>query len=89
MPSERTEPLFNAPACPMCGYAGCWWSTTDEDANREYDCDRCKAHGVHGGVPVTGTDPLNDSPRSLRHPVTRRFIAGDCERDCLEDCAGF
>ena len=24
----------------------------------------------------------------LRHPVTGRFMAGDCERDCLEHCAG-
>lgn len=25
----------------------------------------------------------------LRHPVTGRFLAGDCERDCQERCAGF
>lgn len=24
----------------------------------------------------------------FRHPVTGRFMAGDCERDCLEHCAG-
>jgi hypothetical protein len=24
----------------------------------------------------------------MRHPVTGRFMAGDCERDCLEHCAG-
>lgn len=22
-----------------------------------------------------------------RHPVTGRFMAGDCEQDCLEHCA--
>jgi hypothetical protein len=24
----------------------------------------------------------------MRHKVTGRFMAGDCERDCLEHCAG-
>lgn len=24
----------------------------------------------------------------MRHPVTGRFMAGDCERDCIEHCAG-
>ena len=24
----------------------------------------------------------------LRHPITGRYMAGDCERDCLEHCAG-
>jgi hypothetical protein len=24
----------------------------------------------------------------LHHPATGRFMAGDCERDCLERCAG-
>lgn len=24
----------------------------------------------------------------MKHPVTGRFMAGDCERDCLEHCAG-
>jgi hypothetical protein len=24
----------------------------------------------------------------LRHPVTGRFMAGDCERDCQKHCAG-
>jgi hypothetical protein len=24
----------------------------------------------------------------LRHPVTGRYMSGDCERDCLEHCAG-
>jgi hypothetical protein len=41
-------PLFDPPRCPMCGYDGCWWSAPDEDGNREYDCDRCKAHGRYG-----------------------------------------
>jgi hypothetical protein len=25
---------------------------------------------------------------SDRHPRTGRFMAGDCERDCLDHCAG-
>jgi hypothetical protein len=24
----------------------------------------------------------------MRHPITGRFMSGDCERDCLEHCAG-
>jgi hypothetical protein len=25
---------------------------------------------------------------TARHPVTGRFMSGDCERDCEEHCAG-
>jgi hypothetical protein len=32
---------------------------------------------------------LNVSKSSvMRHPITGRFMSGDCERDCLTACAG-
>lgn len=33
------------------------------------------------------SDQQNTDSR-MRHPITGRFMAGDCERDCLEHCAG-
>jgi hypothetical protein len=31
---------------------------------------------------------MSDPTEPARHPVTGRFLAYDCERDCLEHCAG-
>ncbi len=30
----------------------------------------------------------NTLAEQMRHPITGRYMAGDCERDCLEHCAG-
>jgi hypothetical protein len=38
-------------------------------------------------MPSDRMEPLIDS-RPARHPVTGRFLAFDCERDCLDYCAG-
>ena len=37
--------------------------------------------------PKTAPSEVHAS-RVMRHPVTGRYMAGDCERDCLTACAG-
>jgi hypothetical protein len=31
---------------------------------------------------------MTGSEERFRHPITGWYMAGDCERDCLEHCAG-
>jgi len=42
---------------------------------------------MEGSATMSTTEPPSDS-RQARHPITGRFLAYDCERDCLEHCAG-
>jgi hypothetical protein len=58
--------------CAVCGRA-LYPVTNDPDVTHR--CARCAC------APDEGNE-------AMRHPVTGRFMAGDCERDCQQHCAG-